>query len=330
MLTTVILAATLQTVACTAPSFVMPPVMGHRGSGKSNGENPFAENTLPSFENAYKEGAEYVELDVQLSKDGQVVVMHDFSTEKTTNLPGCVADYTYAQLTTADATLGSAATAKVGVPLLSEVLALAKEKSGFVNIEIKVNDEATACPKTDVAALVTATVAEVKAAKATDRVIFSSFSFGAAKEAKKQLPATPSGLLSAEGGDVLLKQAADAKAAGLDTINPMYAVLIADDQLMPKLRGTGLKVYPWTVNDRADMDVLLTQGADALITDDVPTALAAREALFASLDSTYRESSCPRPSANEDDSGCTAAGPGAFAALLLPLGVLAFRRARRR
>ena len=110
-------------------------VFAHRGA-----KVVAPENTIPAFEQAVALGAHGVELDVQCSKDGVLVVMHNYTVDETTNGHGRVADHTAAQLSKLDA--GSHFNAKfanVGVPTLEEVLAVTVGKLKL-NIEIKSQD----------------------------------------------------------------------------------------------------------------------------------------------------------------------------------------------
>lgn len=309
---------------CHAPQDAI--VIGHRGSGVSSDENPFAENTLPSFENAFVEGADMVELDVHLTKDGKVAVHHDFALGDTTSLEGCVADYEYAVLATADATIGSAATERVGIPLLSEALDVVKEHGKKLNIEIKVNPTAGQCPATDIPALAAAVMHEVDAAEMKESVFISSFSFEMLEEIKRIDAEMPVGYLTAEGDQILLQQAADAKDAGFEAINPFFLMATVPETLAA-LQETGLEINPWTVNDEKYMSQLLEGGVTSLITDDVPLAVAAREKSAATAPACEEPKQADKHDEG-DQAGCASGGNGSG---LLPLfaalaAAAAFRR----
>ncbi len=216
-------------------------------------------------------------MDIQLSADQKVVLVHDFILDDTTHLKGCVQDYTYAQLSTADATVGSAAKTKVGVPLLNDALEVAARFKRKVNIEIKVDEAGKTCKATDIAALVNAAVNVVKDAHAEESVVFSSFSFAALEQVKKKLPTVPVGYLTAEGGEQLLIGAERALEAGFEAINPIYFVLTQDPNTFSALDKLDIQIIPWTVNDEDDMRELLLGGADAMITDDPALAIRIRD-----------------------------------------------------
>ena len=105
-------------------------IYGHRGS---MGDYP--ENTLLSFKKALEAGAHGIELDIHLSKDGHVVVIHDETLDRTTNGTGRVKDHTLAQLKTLDAGQGET------IPTLVEVLELLKITPAELNIEHKTDQD---------------------------------------------------------------------------------------------------------------------------------------------------------------------------------------------
>jgi glycerophosphoryl diester phosphodiesterase len=93
-------------------------VYGHRGA---RGEAP--ENTLPGFAHAYRHGIRHFELDLVLSKDGKLVIVHDLTVDRTTDQKGYVADYTAAQLASMDARSDTCSWPdKTGIPMLRDLL----------------------------------------------------------------------------------------------------------------------------------------------------------------------------------------------------------------
>ena len=105
----------------------------HRGfSGK------YPENTMLAFEKAVEAGADGIELDVQLTKDGEIVIIHDETIDRTTDGKGFVADYTYEELKKFDASY--IYTGKMGfnkIPALREYFEFVKDKNIVTNIELK-------------------------------------------------------------------------------------------------------------------------------------------------------------------------------------------------
>ena len=113
-------------------------VFGHRGA---NAYAPM--NTLPSFELAVKQGADGVELDVQLSKDGQLIVLHDFTVDHSTDGQGYARDMTLAQLRELDAGIKFSEEFRgTQIPTLDEVFEAIGDKL-YVNVEIKSETEGT-------------------------------------------------------------------------------------------------------------------------------------------------------------------------------------------
>ena len=110
----------------------MTMVWAHRGA---SGYAP--ENTLPAFEMALEQGADGIELDVHLSRDDAVVVIHDETLERTTDGTGWVADRSLDDLKAMDASFGREGFAGTRIPTLDEVLALVADAGVAVNIELK-------------------------------------------------------------------------------------------------------------------------------------------------------------------------------------------------
>src|SRR5215471_19656445 len=101
-------------------------VVGHRGA---MGYCP--ENTLASFERGLELGADWIELDVHLSRDGELIVIHDETLERTTNGHGLVRERSLSELRALDAGDGQ------HIPTLPEVLSFARARATVVDIEIK-------------------------------------------------------------------------------------------------------------------------------------------------------------------------------------------------
>lgn len=144
----------------------MPYIVAHRGA---NQRAP--QNTIPAFEEAIRNGADGVEFDVQMSKDGVLVICHNFTVDATSNGTGKVTDLTFEELRDLD--FGSwfaDAYTGVQIPTLEETLECVKDMK-VINVEIKRAPEAT---KREV---VEKTVALVKKMGLEHKVVFSSFDF---------------------------------------------------------------------------------------------------------------------------------------------------------
>jgi glycerophosphoryl diester phosphodiesterase len=141
-------------------------VIAHRGS---SGAAP--ENTLTAFRRAMEVGSDMLELDVHLSKDGQVVVIHDDTIDRTTNRKGKVANYTLDELKQLDVgTWFGSQFSGEKIPALREVLDLARGRI-LVNIELKEGDHG----QYTILDLADRTIQEVERAGMLEQVLFSSF-----------------------------------------------------------------------------------------------------------------------------------------------------------
>ncbi|MEX2540549.1 MAG: glycerophosphodiester phosphodiesterase family protein [Trueperaceae bacterium] len=155
-------------------------VQGHRGYSER-----YPENTLLSMERAFAVGADRVEIDLGLTADEQVVIIHDATVDRTTNGQGEVATLTLSQVDELDAGSWKAHEfAGSRIPTLDEALELS-ERRGELNIEIKCRNRDTAL----VARTALLGVRTVKRHDAVRRVIFSSFCLGPLRLARQECPA---------------------------------------------------------------------------------------------------------------------------------------------
>lgn len=290
-------------------------VIGHRGTGGDVDGNPFPENTLASFQEAVREGATMVELDVQLSQDGVLVVMHDDTVDRTTDGSGCVAELDAAAL-------GMLRAGGEPVPTLEEVFAAVDVD---LNVEIKVADEGGRCPGTDRTALA-AELARVLGAHAGERaIVVSSFDLAQLQAVREADPEVRLALLFIARGDF-----ATAAAEGMDA-HPF--VLSAQRAEVEAHRAAGLAVRPYTVNDAATMERLLRLDVDGIVTDEpallVETKARVCEAHVCAMDAG------PDAGAGADggssdtgggSGGCAAAGGAGSGALVVWLVLLCIRR----
>ncbi|HEU0028534.1 MAG TPA: glycerophosphodiester phosphodiesterase family protein, partial [Ktedonobacterales bacterium] len=114
-----------------------PICFGHRGA---RGHAP--ENTLLAFDLAFDLGAEGIECDAQLSADGQIVIIHDSTVNRTTNGRGLVSAMTFEELRSLDA--GRLLRLPQRIPTLEETLALVRRRGGLLNLELKADSDAEA------------------------------------------------------------------------------------------------------------------------------------------------------------------------------------------
>jgi glycerophosphoryl diester phosphodiesterase len=214
-----------------------PLILGHRGAPL---EAP--ENTLAAFRLAVEQGADGVELDVQRSRDGVPVVIHDETLERTAGVAGAVADLSWAEL----ARLGGGE----AVPSLERALEWAADAGAWVNVEIK-------APGVE-----EATLAAVARAGMRRRVIVSSFDPGIVRRVGVLAPDVHLYLLSEEWEDTLPRRAAECGARGV-----CLGVDAATPVALRRLAAESLPVVVWTVNDADRMRALLRGGVAGLITN---------------------------------------------------------------
>lgn len=252
-------------------------VYAHRGA---SAEQP--ENTLAAFRRAVELGVAGVELDIHLSADGQPVVIHDETVDRTTNRKGPVNMFTVAELADMDAGNGE------HVPTLAEVLDIVCGKV-HVNIEIKSADAADAMLETVVAYgnLVWCTSSFVwpalehvgRVAPGTDIWPLSYGSQRAMTQTADDLDAHPE-LPYAQRYAATLRSSGNTmeRAVELATRLGGSAVSISDRGLsaddVRALHDAGLKAWVWTVNDPARARELLASGVDSICTDDPAAMLA--------------------------------------------------------
>ncbi|HEU5439509.1 MAG TPA: glycerophosphodiester phosphodiesterase family protein [Ktedonobacterales bacterium] len=227
------------------------------------------ENTLAAFELAFNLGADAIECDVQRSRDGRLVIIHDGTVDRTTDGTGPVAEQRFAELRTLNA--GARWRQQQLIPTLDETIELVARRDGRLNLEIK--------GESDVECLATAEAIEpVLRALPEDvrsRLLVSSFAHPAVALLKRQLPWLRVALLYGDewrGADLL----APALAVGAEAIHP--AVRLVTPDLIARTHAAGLAVNVWTANRRGLIRRLIAWGADGIFSDYPERVVAAREA----------------------------------------------------
>lgn len=227
-------------------------VWAHRGA------SAYApENTLEAFRLAAAMGADGVELDVQLSKDGQLVVAHDETIDRVSDGTGYIKDYTLAQLKTFSFNRTCPEVTEARIPTLREVYELLKPAALTINAELKTGIILYEGIEEKVLELAAEMGME-------DRVIYSSFYHPSLVRLKELDPSVKTGLLYSDGW--LDAAAYGKKRVGVDALHPALYHM-QDAGLLPSAREQGLKVHVWTVNEREYMEALARQGVEAIITN---------------------------------------------------------------
>jgi glycerophosphoryl diester phosphodiesterase len=230
--------------------------IAHRGASAY-----YPENTLESFQGAILMGADMVELDVQLTKDGEVVVFHDEKLSRCTNGKGRIADHTLIELKALDA--GSWFDKKyqaAKIPMLAEVLSLCRDKIA-VNIEIKT--EAVTDLVSEGIEEKSLKIAEQN--RMCEHIVFSSFDPRAIKHLK-EIDSTVGLAVLYEKRHYGSKMPSDIiESLGADAFNCSQKELSSKWLTNLKLNNIPLNIY--TVNDETNMRRLIKMGVSGIFTN---------------------------------------------------------------
>ena len=266
-------------VTAQALFYDLPAIVAHRGA-----RSVAPENTLLSAQRAYDFHADQWELDVQETKDGELVVIHDPNFMLTSNAEQFypmrffwkVKNFTLAEIKRLDAGSwflkkdpfgeiknGTVTAAEQELivnepfPTLREALQFTKDKDWFVNVEIK---DVSGTPGD--ADIVQKTVTLIEDMDMQEHVIISSFNLNYLVQVKQINPELKTAALVKKMDDPF-KLLQD---TGADAINPSYES-IKDLSIIKTLRDAGYDVYVWTVNDEETMMTLINAGVSGIITD---------------------------------------------------------------
>lgn len=228
--------------------FQNPTVMAHRGL---SADAP--ENTLYAFSDAISVGADFIELDVQQTRDGVLVVMHDSNLKRTTGVNKDIWDVDYADIQNLDA--GSwfdPAYANARIPTLEETLQFV-DKRAKLNIEIKPTKHGSDTLEQDVAELITRY-------QYTDACYVTSFSYGSLKKVKEANLEIRTGYLMS----VAYGQFYSLKYADAFSLNKVFVT----SQVVNAAHQQGKQIFAWTVNSMSEVRSLCNLHVDSIITDD--------------------------------------------------------------
>ncbi len=261
-----------------------PLILAHRG-----GRSLAAENTLSAIRKAKEAGADGCEIDVQITKDGELIVLHDLNLLRSTNAcahpvfinnpPVLPWRFTLEEIKKLSADvfprrfcppkykekpwleLPAIVDPDLGVPTLDEALKLCRDLGMVVNVEIK--DLSRACPENLEKSIVEKVLAAIEDVNMEDEVIISSFNHEYVFRSKQLAPNVLTGALTfhkftGDPVEVVMKSGADAWHPGFRSLN-------ADN--VRAAREAGFAVNPYTVNAAEDVDRLIKWGVTGLVTD---------------------------------------------------------------
>ena len=220
-----------------------PLVIGHRGA-----RGRVAENTVASVKKALELGVDGIEIDVFLCASGELVVFHDKTLEQLTDATG------YIEELTLDSIQRITVVGREPIPTLNEVLDIT---AGTTVLNIELKGTGTAAPT---AALLD-TYFKTGALK-PEEVFISSFNWN---ELELFYVATQEVAIAVLTEDDPVDAIPTAQKLNAFAINPNFRSL--NEKNVSKIHAAGLKIYPWTINESADIEEMKRLGVDAIITD---------------------------------------------------------------
>lgn len=229
----------------------IPKVWAHRGV---SGHAP--ENTLPAFELAVEMNVDGVELDVQMTSDGELVVIHDETIDRVSDGHGYVKDYTLKQLRNWNYNRKFPTYGRVEIPTLQEVLTLLSDTKLLINLELKNNE-------IRYKGLEEKTFQLVEKMGLEERVLFSSFNHASMYLLKKRNKKIKTAFLYMAD---FMDMPEYARKYRMDAIHP-WVKNLKDMELIERCHKSGIKVNTWTIDEQEDIKLAMEAGVDAIITN---------------------------------------------------------------
>jgi len=236
-------------------------IYAHRGAS-----GLYPENTMEAFSAAIKQGANGIELDVHLTKDGHIVVAHDTRLERVSNGSGYINDYTLEELKKLNFNRLFPDGSVCRIPQLSEVFQLVKPAGLMLNIELKTTERLYPELPEKLNAMTCDYGME-------ERVIYSSFNHYSLQAIKKINASAKIGLLYELA---MVDPWVYAKYVGADAIHPHYMVVAALPETVTRCHENGVQVNVWTVDDPQAVKLMLKCGVDVIISNKADIAIACR------------------------------------------------------
>ena len=244
-----------------------PRVIAHRGLALKH-----AENTVGAFEAALNSGADILETDVHLSKEGSVIVAHDPDLTRVAGRPGLVADFSERQLAEMDLGFGE------GFPTLDQVLR--RFPDAKFNIDLKTR------------AAVDPFVEVIRSHGAENRILATSFDEPTRQAVVNLLPEVASSTsqsmviqarLRTWLGLPMERWAVPPEVVALQIPPAMYGLALVTPSMLRLAKRKGLEVHVWTINNPDDMRRLWAMGVHGIVTDRSDLAVEVRGELFPEL-----------------------------------------------
>lgn len=213
---------------------------------------------MPAFELAIAQGADGIELDVQRTRDGQLVVIHDETVDRTSTGTGKVVDLTLDELRAFSYANGMSGFEGVQIPTLEDVLELVGSSDLTLNIELKNSIELYPGMEESVEAM-------VRRHDLVERVVVSSFNHYSLRDMRDAGSPLALGLLISDGWVGPWRYASE---FGASALHPHYLAL-RDPELVERCHDSGIAVNVWTVEPSL-FDQVTASGVDAIITNSPP------------------------------------------------------------
>lgn len=242
---------------------VPPLVIAHRGASEH-----WPENTMPAFIAGIDQGADMIETDVHMSGDGELIVIHDTTVERTTDARALypdrgdlsVAGMNAAQIATLDAgSWKGEQFAGIRIPRLAEVVHLVDDTRTGLLLEVKHPARYPGIAEAVVRSLYAAPV-YLERALAAGMLVVQSADWGFVRQFNALAPEIPVGVLGRPCPDEL-----DEFAEWVDQVNPEY--IAADSDYLDRVHELGMSSLVWTVDEAVDMERAIDVGADGIITN---------------------------------------------------------------
>lgn len=245
-------------------SFAEQPTVGERKQVSNvahRGATAYTpENTIAAFDLAVDMKADYIEIDVQRSKDGELVLIHDTTVDRTTDGTGKVGDLTLEQLRSLDAgSWKGEQFAGEPIPTFEEILDHYHGKIGIL-IELKAPELYPGIEEQVAAALIERNLHKPQ----NEKIIIQSFNFESIKKMDQLLPKVPIGVLTSNRADTTL-EALQEFSTYADWFNPSYGIVT--EELVNQVHSLGMQIGSWTVRSQEAADFLFEMGVDAIISD---------------------------------------------------------------
>lgn len=225
--------------------------IAHRGAS-----GYYPENTMVAFEKAIELGCDGIETDVQLTKDGIMVLCHDERIDRTTDGTGFIKDYTYSELCRFDAGVSFGEEYKGSrIPVLEDLLKLVNGTGLILNLELKTN-------VIEYEGLEEMVIDKIRYYGMQDRIIISSFNHYSVMKCRNIDNRIKCGFLYS---NALYDPGWYGKHAGIEALHPNYKTLSVET--VKNIHSNGLQINTYTVNEEEDMKHMIELKVDGIITN---------------------------------------------------------------